>query len=130
MPTVRTTSAVFDGATPATGLLNTEQYLPVQTEAYRVVSFRLSLFLDQLAAADITSQITFRSQVGNVIETLIFAPEIQAGGIIAWDFPCDLISPRRTNLVVVVNNGAALPGDALLLWDFQITAPTRGGIGG
>ena len=130
MPTVRITSAVFDGSSPATGLLNTEQYLPIRTEAYRVVSFRISLFLDQIAAADITSQITFRSQVGNVIETLIFAPEIEAGGIIAWDYPCDLISPRATNIGIVVNNGAALPGDALLVWDFQITAPTRGGIGG
>ncbi len=130
MPTIRTTSAVFDGATPATGELETEPYLPPRTEPYRVVSFRISLFLDAVAPADIVSEITFRNAGTNQVETLIFAPEIQAGATIAWDFPCDLISPRDTKISVVVNGGAALPGDALLLWDFQITAPTRGGIGG
>jgi len=124
MPTVRQTSAVFDG-TAGQGQLQTEPYLPPDTEAYRVVSFRISLYLDQIAAADIVSSITFRNTTTLATETLLFAPTIAAGDLIAWDYPCDLISPRET-----VNNGAALPASALLLWDFQITAPTRGGTSG
>jgi len=138
MPTVRQTSVVFDG-TAGQGQLETEPYLPPDTEAYRVVSFRISLYLDQIAAADIPSSITFRNTTTLATfrntttlatETLLFAPTIAAGDLIAWDYPCDLISPRETEIIVTVNNGAALPASALLLWDFQITAPTRGGTSG
>ncbi|MBC23831.1 MAG: hypothetical protein CMJ32_07970 [Phycisphaerae bacterium] len=129
MPTVRQTSAVFDG-TAGQGQLQTEPYLPPDTEAYRVVSFRISLYLDQIAAADIPSSITFRNTTTLATETLLFAPTIATGDLIAWDYPCDLISPRETEIIVTVNNGAALPASALLLWDFQITAPTRGGTNG
>jgi len=126
MATIRQISAVFDG-TAGQGLLETEPFLPPETEAYRVVSFRISLYLDQIAAADVPSSITLRRVSTGATEVLLLAPTVVTGDLIAWDYPCDLISPRETEIVVVVNNGAALPGDALLLWDFQITAPTRGG---
>ena len=73
------------------------------------------------------SSITLRRVSTGATEVLLLAPTVVTGDLIAWDYPCDLISPRETEIVVVVNNGAALPGDATLLWDFQITAPTRGG---
>ena len=126
MATIRQISAVFDG-TAGQGLLETEPFLPPETEAYRVVSFRISLYLDQIAAADVPSSITLPRVSTGATEVLLLAPTVVTGDLIAWDYPCDLISPRETEIVVVVNNGAALPGDALLLWDFQITAPTRGG---
>ena len=126
MPTIITNSAVFDG-TLNQGLLDTEAYLPPDIEAYRVVSFRLSLLCNEPAPADLASQIFFYDL--NLLQrvTLIAAPVVTAGDVIAWDYPCDLISPRGTRIEVVVNNGAPLPQPGTLLWDFQITAPTRGG---
>jgi hypothetical protein len=124
MPTVRQISAVFDG-TAGQGLLATEPYLPPETEAFRVVSFRISLFVDGVAPADISSQIVFQNEGTGATETLLFAPTILAGSAIAWDFPCDLISPRDTEIAVTVSG--PLPSPGLLLWDFQISAPTRAG---
>jgi len=129
MPTLRYGSNVFDG-TSGQGLLETEPFLPPQTEAYRVVSFRISLYADALAGADIPSTITFKNLSTFQTEVLIASLTITAGNTIAWDFPCDLLSRRDTPIEVVVNNGAALPVEAQLTWDFQITAPTRGGSNG
>ena len=126
VPTIITESFTFDG-TAGQGLLDTEAYLPPDIEAYRVVSFRISLLCDAAAGADIPTEIYFYDLNLAKRVTLIAAPVVVAGAPIAWDFPCDLISPRNTRIEIVVNNGVALPAEGTLLWDFQITAPTRGG---
>jgi hypothetical protein len=126
VPTIITESFTFDGAT-GQGLLDTEAYLPPDIEAYRVVSFRISLLCDAAAGADIPTEIYFYDLALAKRVTLIVAPVVVTGAPIAWDFPCDLISPRNTRIEIVINNGAPLPAEGTLLWDFQITAPTRGG---
>jgi hypothetical protein len=127
VPTIITESFTFDG-TAGQGLLDTEAYLPPDIEAYRVVSFRISLLCDAAApGVDIPTEIYFYDLNLAKRVTLIAAPVVVAGAPIAWDFPCDLISPRNTRIEIVVNNGAVLPAVGTLLWDFQITAPTRGG---
>jgi hypothetical protein len=129
VPTIIQESAVFDG-TAGQGLFQPETFLPPDTEAYRVVLFRVSLLEPgfAVAAADIASRLYWRYLAPPFPGPLFFpfAPVITTGGVIAWDFPCDTICPRKTEVVCEVDGGNPQPSPIRLTWDFQITAPTRG----
>jgi len=129
VPTIIQESTVFDG-TPGQGLFEPETFLPPDTEAYRVVLFRVSLLEPgfSAAAADIPSVLYWTSIVPPSPGPLFlpFSPVIASGAVIAWDFPCDTICPRGTQVICVVDGGNPQPDPLKLTFDFQITAPTRG----